>query len=89
MGAGKDRMTVDWSQSREGISLAGRAYGPDGAAFLIASSAGFVAGLPAWKITFSYVKVIWIMGPVAVALAANPDLHPRIGCSASASRLPK
>ena len=74
MGAGKDRMTVDWSQSREEYRWLGALVALTALAFLIASSAGFVAGLPAWKITFSYVKVIWIMGPAAVVLAAIPIL---------------
>lgn len=65
-------MTVDWRQSREEYRWLGALAALTALAFLIASSAGYVAGLPAWKITFSYIKVIWIMAPAAIALAAIP-----------------
>ena len=65
-------MTVDWGDSREEYRWLGALAGLTALAFLIASTAGYMTGLPAWKITFSYVKVIWIMGPLALMLAAIP-----------------
>ena len=65
-------MTVKWRDSREEYLWLGALAGLTALAFLIASYAGVAAGLPAWKITFSYAKVIWILGPAAVMLAAIP-----------------
>jgi len=65
-------MTVNWRDSREEYYWLGALAGLMALAFLIATWAGFAAGLSAWKITFSYVKAIWILAPAALALAALP-----------------
>lgn len=65
-------MTIDWGHDREEYRWLVALVAMTVLAFTIAASAGFVAGLPAWKITFAYVKVIWIMGPLAIMLAVVP-----------------
>ena len=67
-------MTIDWRDSSEEYRWLGALAALTALAFAIASTAGLAAGLPAWKITFFYVKVIWIMGPAAIMLAAVPIL---------------
>ena len=65
-------MTFDWRNSREEYGWLAALVALTVLAFAIASSAGYVTGLPAWKITFFYIKVIWIMGPVGLLLIAAP-----------------
>jgi len=67
-------MTIDWRNSREEYAWLGALAAVTALAFLIASSAGYAVGLPAYRITFFYIKVIWIMAPLAVMLAAGPIL---------------
>lgn len=65
-------MTFDWRDSREEYRWLAALVAMTVFAFLVASSIGMAAGLPAWEIAFSYMKVIWIMGPAAILLAAIP-----------------
>src|SRR5690606_35323894 len=65
-------MIIDWGDSREEYRWLVALVAMTALAFLIASSAGLAAGLPPWEIAFSYTKVICIMGPAGVQLAALP-----------------
>lgn len=65
-------MTINWRDSREEYRWLVALVAMSALAFVVASSAGLAAGLPAWKIALSYMKVIWIMGPAAILLAAIP-----------------
>ncbi len=65
-------MIVDWRDSQEEYRWIIALVAMTALAFIVASSVGMAAGLPAWKIAFSYMKVIWIMGPAALLLAAIP-----------------
>ena len=67
-------MTIDWTHSREEYGWLGALAAVTALAFLIATWAGYAVGLPAYRITISYIKVIWIMAPVALMLAAGPIL---------------
>lgn len=65
-------MRIDWRDSREEYRWLGALAVLTALAFAIAASVGHAVGLPAWKITLSYVKVIWILGPAALLVAAVP-----------------
>lgn len=65
-------MIVNWRDSREEYRWLVALVVMTAFAFLVASTAGMAAGLPAWEIAYSYMKVIWIMGPAALLLAAIP-----------------
>ena len=73
-GPGGDRMTIDWRDSREEYRWLGALAALTLIAFAIATAAGEAVGLPAWRIAFSYMKVIWILGPGALLLIALPIL---------------
>lgn len=67
-------MAIDWQDSREEYRWLVALVVMTALAFLVASSVGMAAGLPAWEIAYSYMKVIWIMGLAALLLAAIPIL---------------
>jgi hypothetical protein len=65
-------MTLNWRGENEEYRWLAALAGLTVLAFLIASLAGYATGLPAWKIVFFYVKVVWILGPGALMIAAIP-----------------
>lgn len=65
-------MNLDWRDSREEYRWLGALVALGALGFGIASLAGSLAGLPAWRIAFSYMKVIWILGPGALLFIAVP-----------------
>jgi len=65
-------MNLDWRNSREEYLWLSALVGLSVLGFGIASLAGSLVGLPAWKITYFYMKVIWILGPAALMMIAAP-----------------
>lgn len=65
-------MSWDWADAREEYRWVGALLALTAGAFVVASIAGYLGGVPAHRITFSYAKIIWMMGPAAVFLAAIP-----------------
>ena len=65
-------MTLDWRDSREEYRWLGALAALSLLGFGIAALAGSLAGLPAWRIALSYMKVIWILGPGALLFVAVP-----------------
>jgi hypothetical protein len=65
-------MNLDWRDSREEYRWLGALVALSALGFGIASLAGSLAGLPAWRIAFFYMKVIWILGPGALVFIAVP-----------------
>ena len=65
-------MSRDWGHAREEYRWIGALLALTAGAFLLASIAGYVGGVPAHRITFSYAKIVWLMGPAAVVLATVP-----------------
>lgn len=65
-------MKVDWGHAREEFGWLAALAGLTLVAFLLASAAGYSAGVPAYKVAFSYIKVIWLMAPAAILLAIVP-----------------
>jgi len=65
-------MNLDWRNSREEYLWLGVLVALSALAFGIASLAGSLVGLPAWRIAYFYMKVIWILGPAALLFIAAP-----------------
>src|SRR5687767_7063947 len=65
-------MTLDWRNSREEYLWLGALLALSALGFGLASLAGSFVGLPAWKLAYFYMKVIWILGPAALLFIAVP-----------------
>lgn len=65
-------MTLDWNAEREEYRWLGALAALTALTFAMASAVGLKAGLPAWKITFYYMKVVWMLGPSALLWVAAP-----------------
>jgi hypothetical protein len=65
-------MSLDWSQSREEYRWIGALFALTFVAFSIASLAGYIGTVAAYRIVLAYAAIIWLIGPAAVLLALIP-----------------
>jgi hypothetical protein len=65
-------MTWNWGKAREEYGWLAVCAGTAAVTFLIASIAGFLGGVPAHRVAFLYMKIIFTLGPAAILLAAIP-----------------
>jgi hypothetical protein len=65
-------MSWDWRQSREEFHWIGAVAALTAGVFLISLIAGYWCGVPAHRVALRYAAFIWLVGPLAVFLAAVP-----------------
>ena len=65
-------MTWDWANAREEYRWLAALAAMAAVTFLVASVAGYVGGIPAHRVAFLYMRIIFTLGPAAIFLAAIP-----------------
>ena len=65
-------MTWDWANAREEYRWLAALAAMAAATFLVASIAGYAGGVPAHRVAWAYMKIIYMVGPAAIFLAAIP-----------------